>query len=77
MIPVWFIQIMLQDSKVFEMMTLAQDLGVDELKIACEEHVKTTMSVANACTFLAAVMEIQEKASGEFPKLFKSKCFCF
>ncbi|KAL9704128.1 hypothetical protein quinque_007646 [Culex quinquefasciatus] len=62
---VYTAKIMLQDSKVFEMMTLAQDLGVEELKIACEEHVRTTMSVANACTFLAAVMEIQDKASGK------------
>lgn len=58
-------QIMMQDSRVFEMMTLAQDLGVDELKSACEDHVISTLSVVNACTFLTAVMDIQEKASGE------------
>lgn len=57
---------MLQDSRVFEMMTLAQDLGIDELKSACEDHVISTLSVANACTFLTAVMEIQEKASGKY-----------
>lgn len=56
---------MMQDSRVFEMMTLAQDLGVDELRSACEEHVISTLSVQNACTFLTAVMNIQEKASGE------------
>lgn len=61
---------MLQDSRVFEMMTLAQDLGVDNLKTACEDHVISTLSVANACTFLAAVMEIQEKASGKLMFLF-------
>uniref|UniRef100_A0A182W3T6 Probable small nuclear ribonucleoprotein E n=1 Tax=Anopheles minimus TaxID=112268 RepID=A0A182W3T6_9DIPT len=59
---VYTAKIMLQDSKVFEMMTLAQDMGVEELKIACEDHVSKTMSVANACTFLTAVMEIKEKA---------------
>lgn len=56
---------MLHDSKVFETMTLAQDLGVEALKSACEDHVISTLSVANACTFLTAVMEIQEKASGK------------
>uniref|UniRef100_A0A182U0F5 Probable small nuclear ribonucleoprotein E n=1 Tax=Anopheles melas TaxID=34690 RepID=A0A182U0F5_9DIPT len=61
---VYTAKIMLQDSKVFEMMTLAQDMGVEELKIACEDHVSKTMSVANACTFLTAVMEIKEKACG-------------
>lgn len=56
---------MMQDSRVFEMMTLAQDLGVDELRSACEDHVISTLSVQNACTFLTAVMDIQEKATGE------------
>lgn len=75
---VYTAKIMLQDSKVFEMMTLAQDLGVEELKIACEEHVRTTMSVANACTFLAAVMEIQDKASGaKFATPFLEKCITY
>lgn len=48
------------------MMTLAQDLGVEELKIACEDYVVSTLSVANSCTFLTAVMEIQEKSTGKF-----------
>lgn len=56
----------MQDSRVFEMMSLAQDLGVDELKSAFEDHVISTLSVVNACTNLTAVMDIQEKASGEF-----------
>lgn len=56
------LQIMLQDSRVFEMMTLAQDMGVEELRAACEDHVISTLSVDNACTFLTSVMEIHEKA---------------
>lgn len=48
------------------MMTLAQDLGIEELKNACEDHVVSTLSVSNACTFLSAVLEMQEKATGEF-----------
>lgn len=47
-------------------MTLAQDLGVEELKIACEDYVVSSLSVANSCTFLTAVMEIQEKSAGKF-----------
>ncbi|XP_035789422.1 uncharacterized protein LOC118465356 [Anopheles albimanus] len=75
---VYTAKIMLQDSKVFEMMTLAQDMGVDELKIACEDHVGKTMSVANACTFLTAVMEIQEKASGaKCAAPFLEKCITY
>ncbi|XP_058058893.1 uncharacterized protein LOC131209771 [Anopheles bellator] len=75
---VYTAKIMLQDSKVFEMMILAQDMGVEELKIACEDHVGKTMSVANACTFLTAVMEIQEKASGaKCAAPFLEKCITY
>lgn len=56
---------MFQDARVFELMALAQDLGMDELKTACEDHVISTLSVANACTFFAAVMDIQGKLSGQ------------
>lgn len=61
---------MLQDSGVFEMMTIAQDLGVEELKVTCEDHVTSTLSVLNACTFLAAALEIQDRASGIFFVIF-------
>lgn len=44
-------------------MTLAQDVGIEELKAACEDYVVSTLSVTNACTYLAAVMEIQEKST--------------
>ncbi|XP_077287613.1 uncharacterized protein LOC143912224 isoform X2 [Arctopsyche grandis] len=57
-------KLLLQDSGVFEMMTLAADLGVEELRSACEDHVTSTLSVASACTFLAAAMDIQERPSG-------------
>ncbi|KAG8236715.1 hypothetical protein J437_LFUL016598 [Ladona fulva] len=56
---------MLQDKAVFEMLSLAQDLGVEELRLACEDHVTSTLSPLNACTFLAAAMETQERASGK------------
>lgn len=51
--------------RIFEMMALAQDLGVDELKMACEDHVVSTLSTANACTFLAAMLDIHQKGSGK------------
>ncbi|KAJ3661926.1 hypothetical protein Zmor_006300 [Zophobas morio] len=55
-------KILLQDSSVFEMLALAQELGVDELRNACEDHVTSTLSVASACTFLAAAMNIQNRS---------------
>lgn len=60
------IQVTFHDSRVFELMILAQDLGMEELKVACEDYVVSTLSVSNACTYLAAVMDIQEKSSSKF-----------
>ncbi|KAL4713134.1 hypothetical protein ACJJTC_004520 [Scirpophaga incertulas] len=54
-------KLLLQDSGVFEMMTLAADLGVEDLRSACEDHVTSTLSVESACTLLAAAMEIQDR----------------
>ncbi|XP_014281208.1 serine-enriched protein isoform X2 [Halyomorpha halys] len=71
-------KIMLQDSGVFEMMTIAQDLGVEELKVTCEDHVTSTLSVLNACTFLAAALEIQDRASGgKGTKSFVERCVTY
>lgn len=56
----------MQDIGVFEMLALAQELGVEELRNACEDHVTSTLSVQSACTFLAAAMEIHERSPGKF-----------
>lgn len=48
------------------MLTLAQELGVEDLQNTCEEHITSTMSVLNACTFLAAAMDIQDRASSKY-----------
>lgn len=57
------------------MLALAQELGVDELRLACEDHVTSTLSVASACTFLAAAMDIQERSAGKVIR--KGKLFSF
>lgn len=59
------LKIIFQDTRIFEMMILADDLGVEELKTACEDYVTSTLSVANACTLLAAVLQAQEKSPGK------------
>lgn len=58
-------QIAFSDASVFDLMTLAYNLGIDDLKTACENHVTSSLSVNNACTFLTAVMDIQDKSLGE------------
>ncbi|KAI5720274.1 hypothetical protein M8J77_004333 [Diaphorina citri] len=57
-------KIMHQDNGLFEMLTIAQELGVEELRVACEEHFNSTLSVSNACTYLTSAMEIQDRAAG-------------
>lgn len=47
------------------MMALAQELGVDELRSACEDHVTSTLSVSSACIFLSAAMDIEERSPGK------------
>ncbi|XP_026480146.1 uncharacterized protein LOC113386590 [Ctenocephalides felis] len=57
-------KIQLQDTRVFELMSLAQDIGAEDLRSACEEHVTSALSVVNACTFLSEVIDIQERPAG-------------
>lgn len=57
---------MLQDSGIFEMLGLAQELGLDELWRSCEEHVSATLSPGNACALLTAALEAQERVPGKF-----------
>ncbi|KAG5327861.1 RUXE protein, partial [Pseudoatta argentina] len=53
--------IILQDSGIFEMLGLAQELGIEELWRSCEEHVSVTLSPGNACALLTAALEAQER----------------
>ncbi|XP_052754582.1 BTB/POZ domain-containing protein 19 [Galleria mellonella] len=70
-------KLLLQDSGVFEMMTLAADLGVEDLRAACEDHVTSTLSVESACTLLAAAMEIQDRPGGKSASSFMERCIAF
>ncbi|XP_045496052.1 BTB/POZ domain-containing protein 19 [Colias croceus] len=70
-------KLLLQDSGVFEMMTLAADLGVEDLRAACEDHVTSTLSVESACTLLAAAMEIQDRPGGKSASSFMERCITF
>lgn len=51
-------------------MSLAQDIGADDLRTACEEHVTGALSVMNACTFLSEVIDIQERPAGKYYHIF-------
>lgn len=57
------------------MLTIAQDLEVEELRKTCEEHVASTLSILNACTFLAAGLEIQDRLAGNINHSLVKKRF--
>ncbi|XP_012229834.1 uncharacterized protein [Linepithema humile] len=71
--------IILQDSGIFEMLGLAQELGIEELWRSCEDHVSSTLSPANACALLSAALEAQERVPGGKAACssFIEKCFAF
>lgn len=58
------------------MLALAHELGVDELRTACEDHVTSTLSVASACTFLSAAMDIQNRSPGKRILCIEYATFC-
>lgn len=74
---VYTAKIILHDSKVFQIMIIANDLGLNDLKTACEDHVIATMSVDNACCFLTNALEIQEKVGGKCTDSFVDRCIAF
>ncbi|XP_014260319.1 uncharacterized protein LOC106672966 [Cimex lectularius] len=68
-------KILLTDSGVFDTMSMAQDLGLEELIAACEDHVTSTLSTLNACTFLAALEN--QVSGGKCTKTFIEKCVSY
>lgn len=67
-------QIVIHDSKVFEIMMLAHDMGLDELRNECEEHVVSSLTSENACTLLTTLMKMPEKIGKCF---VSSLCFVY
>ncbi|XP_033208549.1 uncharacterized protein LOC117167604 [Belonocnema kinseyi] len=72
-------KVMLQDSGIFEMLGLAQELGVEELWQSCEDHVSATLSPGNACALLTAALDAQERVPGGKGACssFIDRCFAF
>lgn len=71
-------KIVLQDGAVFEVLSIAQELGMDELRLSCEEHITNTLSIHNACTFLAAAIDLQERTLGaKGARSFVDRCVAY
>ncbi|XP_067122453.1 kelch-like protein 1 [Centruroides vittatus] len=71
-------KIVLQDSMVFETLAIAQELGVEELRLSCEDHTNSTLSIHNACTFLAAALDLEHRVPGnKGAHSFVDRCTAF
>lgn len=55
----------MSDSGVFEVYGVAHDLGLEELCQHCEDHIATTMTPHNACTFLMAALKMEQRTGGK------------
>lgn len=58
-------QVVMSDSGVFEVHGVAHDLGLEELCQHCEDHIATTMTPHNACTFLMAALKMEQRTGGQ------------
>lgn len=59
-IYIYTANITFHDSKIIEVLTIAHDFGMDDLKNLCKEHILSTMTVLNACNFLEDVINLHE-----------------
>lgn len=65
-LPEILFQVVMSDSGVFEVHGVAHDLGLEELCQHCEDHIATTMTPHNACTFLMAALKMEQRTGGQF-----------
>ncbi|KAI1283152.1 BTB/POZ domain-containing protein 19 [Halotydeus destructor] len=54
-------RIVLLDSCVFEVLVTSKELGIEELRKNCEDHIASSLNVHNACTFLAAALSLESR----------------
>ena len=62
------LQIILQDLSVFNVLAVAQELGLTDLQLSCEEHISATLSPGNACAFYSAALQMEQerRQAGKF-----------
>ncbi|UYV60370.1 TLD [Cordylochernes scorpioides] len=58
-------KIVLQDTTLFEALALSHELGLEELRLLCEDFITCTLSTHNACTYLASVLLLEHRLQGQ------------
>ena len=57
-------QLTLADTAVFGVLAVARQLGVHDLSHHCEEHILSTLSAHNVCTFYSAARKLEKNNPG-------------
>ncbi|KAG8188652.1 hypothetical protein JTE90_026757 [Oedothorax gibbosus] len=71
-------KVILQDCSVFESLSISQELGIEELRMCCEDHINSTLNVHNACTFLPACLEMENRVPGnKGGRSFADRCTAY
>ncbi|XP_050718113.1 BTB/POZ domain-containing protein 9-like isoform X3 [Eriocheir sinensis] len=71
-------KVVMSDSGVFEVHGVAHDLGLEELCQHCEDHIATTMTPHNACTFLMAALKMEQRTGGsKGSRSFVDRCVAY
>lgn len=72
-------KIHLHPAIVFEVLSLAHEFGISELKLACEDHIMSAMTNDNACVFLKSALQVggQSERFKEENAVFVDKCTTF
>ncbi|XP_003738143.1 uncharacterized protein LOC100898299 [Galendromus occidentalis] len=55
-------KIHLHPAIVFEVLSLAHEFGISELKLTCEDHIMSAMTNENACVFLKSALQVGDRS---------------
>lgn len=65
------------DNNVFDILSVAQDMGIEELVDECKSHITRSLNVANACVFLPAALRQSKRCAKEENDIFLQQCTSF
>ncbi|RWS31696.1 uncharacterized protein B4U80_01927 [Leptotrombidium deliense] len=71
-------RVLLQDSNVFEVLAICCELGIDDLRQFAEDHIRSSLCIHNACTYLPAALELETRIpDSKSGRCFKDRCTAF
>ncbi|RWS14833.1 Serine-enriched protein-like protein, partial [Dinothrombium tinctorium] len=72
------LQIILEDSNVFEVLAISYELGIDDLRQLCEEHIRNALCIHNSLLFLPLALELEKRIpEAKCGRYFKDRCTAY